>query len=94
MSKRSTPLTHSFCQHVVASAKPLVIADARDHDLVRDNLALPDLGVLAYAGIPLTDEAGNVLGMMPHPERAIERAHGGSDGRALFESAVKGLVGA
>jgi phosphoribosylformylglycinamidine synthase len=38
--------------------------------------------------------AGNVLGMMPHPERAIEPAHGGSDGRALFESAVKGLVGA
>jgi phosphoribosylformylglycinamidine synthase len=39
------------------------------------------------------NEAGNVLGMMPHPERAIETAHGGSDGRALFESAVKGLVG-
>ncbi|MBA3055294.1 MAG: phosphoribosylformylglycinamidine synthase subunit PurQ [Sphingomonadales bacterium] len=37
---------------------------------------------------------GNVLGMMPHPERAIEPAHGGTDGRALFESAVKGLVGA
>jgi len=40
------------------------------------------------------NEAGNVLGMMPHPERAIEAAHGGSDGRALFESALKGLVGA
>ena len=38
--------------------------------------------------------AGNVLGMMPHPERAIELAHGGTDGRALFESAVRGLVGA
>lgn len=37
---------------------------------------------------------GNVLGMMPHPERAIEVAHGGTDGRALFESAIKGLVGA
>ncbi len=40
------------------------------------------------------NQAGNVLGMMPHPERAIERAHGGSDGRALFESAVRGLVAA
>jgi len=39
-------------------------------------------------------EAGNVLGMMPHPERAIEPAHGSSDGRALFESAVRGLVDA
>ncbi|MBH0112659.1 phosphoribosylformylglycinamidine synthase subunit PurQ [Novosphingobium sp. YJ-S2-02] len=38
--------------------------------------------------------AGNVLGMMPHPERAIEATHGGTDGRALFESAIKGLVGA
>jgi phosphoribosylformylglycinamidine synthase len=38
--------------------------------------------------------AGNVLGMMPHPERMIEPAQGGSDGRALFESVVKGLVAA
>ena len=38
------------------------------------------------------NEAGNVLGMMPHPERAIEAAHGGSDGRELFASAVRGLV--
>ncbi|HSQ95981.1 MAG TPA: phosphoribosylformylglycinamidine synthase subunit PurQ [Croceibacterium sp.] len=36
--------------------------------------------------------AGNVLGMMPHPERAIEPELGGTDGRALFESAVKALV--
>ena len=39
-------------------------------------------------------ENGNVLGMMPHPERAIEAAHGGSDGRALFASAVRALAGA
>ena len=32
---------------------------------------------------------GNVLGMMPHPERMVEPAHGGTDGRRLFE----GLVG-
>jgi phosphoribosylformylglycinamidine synthase len=40
------------------------------------------------------NKAGNVLGMMPHPERMIEPAHGGSDGRALFESVVRGLVAA
>ena len=40
------------------------------------------------------DERGNVLGMMPHPERMIEAAQGGADGRALFESAVRGLVSA
>ena len=38
------------------------------------------------------NDTGTVLGMMPHPERAIEPAHGSSDGRALFESAVRGLV--
>ncbi len=37
---------------------------------------------------------GNVLGMMPHPERAIEADHGGSDGRALFESVIGSFVGA
>jgi len=40
------------------------------------------------------NQAGNVLGMMPHPERAIEPELGGTDGRALFESAVKALVAA
>ncbi|GGD47857.1 phosphoribosylformylglycinamidine synthase subunit PurQ [Erythrobacter arachoides] len=38
--------------------------------------------------------AGNVLGMMPHPERAIEAAHGNSQGRRLFESAIGALAGA
>ncbi|MDE2436496.1 MAG: phosphoribosylformylglycinamidine synthase subunit PurQ [Sphingomonadales bacterium] len=38
--------------------------------------------------------AGNVLGMMPHPERMIEREQGGTDGRALFESAIKALADA
>jgi len=38
--------------------------------------------------------AGNVLGMMPHPERMIEAEQGGTDGRALFESALKALISA
>ena len=42
----------------------------------------------------LLNPAGNVLGMMPHPERALEAAHGGSAGRRLFESACRSLVGA
>jgi phosphoribosylformylglycinamidine synthase I len=42
----------------------------------------------------LLNEKGNVLGMMPHPERAIETEQGGSDGRRLFESAIGSLVGA
>ncbi|MXO95137.1 phosphoribosylformylglycinamidine synthase subunit PurQ [Erythrobacter aquimaris] len=38
--------------------------------------------------------SGNVLGMMPHPERAVDAAHGGTDGLALFESAIRSLADA
>lgn len=34
----------------------------------------------------IANQRGNVMGMMPHPERAIETDHGGTDGLALFES--------
>ncbi len=37
-------------------------------------------------------EGGNVLGMMPHPERVIEAAHGHADGRRLFEGLAAGLL--
>lgn len=36
----------------------------------------------------IVSESGNVLGLMPHPENLIETAHGGDDGRALFESVL------
>ena len=44
----------------------------------------------AIAGI--LNDAGNVLGMMPHPERLIENAQGGTDGRRMFE-AVQAALG-
>jgi phosphoribosylformylglycinamidine synthase len=37
----------------------------------------------------IINDAGNVLGMMPHPERAIEDAHDSTDGRRLFEGLVE-----
>ena len=37
---------------------------------------------------------GNVLGMMPHPERAVDAAHGGTDGVALFEGVIRSLADA
>ena len=39
----------------------------------------------------IINEAGNVLGMMPHPERMIEAAHGRTDGRRLFEGLMEAL---
>jgi phosphoribosylformylglycinamidine synthase len=39
----------------------------------------------------ILNEAGNVLGMMPHPERAVEAAHGLGDGRRLFEGLLEAV---
>ncbi|WP_305787209.1 GAF domain-containing SpoIIE family protein phosphatase [Symbioplanes lichenis] len=61
---RETPLSHSFCQHVVATEEPLIIVDARADERVRGNLAIEDLGVIGYAGMPLTDADGLVLGSL------------------------------
>jgi phosphoribosylformylglycinamidine synthase len=54
-----------------------------------DGVANPNGSIDAIAGI--CNETRNVLGMMPHPERASEAALGGHDGRALFESALGAL---
>lgn len=61
-SARGTPLTHSFCQHVVDLAQPLVLEDAREHDVLKTNMAIRDLDAIAYAGIPLTTSDGYTLG--------------------------------
>lgn len=47
----------------------------------------PNGSINDIAGI--INENGNVLGIMPHPENLIEDAHGGTDGRALFESVLE-----
>lgn len=59
---RGTPLSHSFCQHVVTSGKSLRIDDAPAHPLVKDNLAIPDIGVMSYMGIPIVNDSGHNLG--------------------------------
>ncbi|HEX8201732.1 MAG TPA: PAS domain S-box protein, partial [Isosphaeraceae bacterium] len=61
-SCRQTPLSHSFCRHVVAAREPLVLADARQHPAFRDNPAIGELGVVAYLGIPLITPEGQALG--------------------------------
>jgi phosphoribosylformylglycinamidine synthase I len=52
-----------------------------------------DLNGSARAIAGILNERGNVLGMMPHPERRVETAHGGIDGRRLFEGLLE-TVGA
>jgi len=59
-----TPLSHSFCQHVVTSDLPLQVDDAPATPLVCDNLAIHDLGIHAYLGTPVRDPTGLVLGAL------------------------------
>ncbi len=49
----------------------------------------PNGSINDIAGI--VNKAGNVLGMMPHPENLVEPAQGGTDGRRLFESVMQAL---
>ena len=63
-TSRSAPLGHSYCRHVVIATEPLIVSDAREHPLLKDSPAVDELGAVAYAGMPLTDEAGNVLGSL------------------------------
>jgi two-component system, sensor histidine kinase len=73
LSQRETPLSHSFCQHVVAHSRPLIIEDARQHPLVYDSLAIVDLNVIAYAGIPILTSEGQAIGsfcIIDHEPRA------------------------
>ena len=61
---RGTPLTHSLCKRVVETDEPLVIADL---DADARNSAHPariDLGVVAYAGVPLRSAEGMTLGAL------------------------------
>jgi len=40
----------------------------------------------------ILNDAGNVLGLMPHPERVVEPAHGTTDGRRLFEGLLESVA--
>lgn len=59
-----TPMTHSFCQHVVDNHAPLVVPDARLDPLLKDNQAIGDIGVVAYLGVPLALPDGEIVGAL------------------------------
>jgi diguanylate cyclase (GGDEF)-like protein len=61
---KETPLTHSLCRHVVADRAPLVVGDLRAHEAFHDHPALAALDGVAYAGVPIFDDAGHALGAL------------------------------
>jgi PAS domain S-box-containing protein len=63
-SQGETPMTHSFCQHVVEANDILIVHDANAHELVRDNHAIGDLGVVAYLGVPVRLPSGDIAGAL------------------------------
>ncbi|MEO1622805.1 MAG: phosphoribosylformylglycinamidine synthase subunit PurQ [Cyanobacteria bacterium J06632_3] len=63
-----------------------------DTDGNPSEIANPNGSINNIAGI--CNQAGNVLGMMPHPERAADAAIGGTDGLALFEGLVAKVMAA
>ena len=77
---RETPLSHSFCRHVVDSGAPLEVVDARTHPKVRDNPAIEDYGIVSYLGMPLTTSDGVRLGALcaidHEPRQWTGRDHG------------------
>ncbi|HSP14363.1 MAG TPA: response regulator [Thermoanaerobaculia bacterium] len=59
---RQTPLSNSICQWVVGGEEELVVGDAREHPVLRTNLAVRDDGAVAYAGVPFTVDGKTILG--------------------------------
>jgi serine phosphatase RsbU (regulator of sigma subunit) len=66
---REAPLSHSFSRHVVESGRVLVVGDVRVDPQMRDNPAIRDLGAAAFAGVPLTDPDGLVVGTLAVMDR-------------------------
>ena len=84
---RQTPLSHSFCQHVVGTGERLKVENALDHPLVRDNPAIKDFGVVAYLGMPLLTMDGQVLGALCAIDRE-QRAWTEADESAMADLAA------
>lgn len=84
----SVPIAHHDGNYFADEA---TVKTLEDNDQIAFRYSENVNGSIAHiAGI--TNDAGNVLGMMPHPERAIDLKHGGSDGQRLFRSLVKELA--
>jgi len=63
-TRRSMPLSHSMSQRVAATGSPLVLRDAREHPDLVSGPAVRELGVVAYAGVPLWDVRGRPTGVL------------------------------
>ncbi|MGH9139102.1 MAG: GAF domain-containing protein [Acidimicrobiales bacterium] len=63
-AERETPLRYSICQHALAVGGPLVVRDTSAHAELNGHPAASELGVRAYAGVPVTSPDGYGLGAL------------------------------
>jgi phosphoribosylformylglycinamidine synthase len=89
------PIAHNEGRYTVAPRQLPAVASQVvfrycDAEGAVTDAANPNGSIDNIAG--LTNAKGNVLGMMPHPERASEAALGGEDGRVIFESMAEALA--
>lgn len=61
---RQNAVEESFCQYVVRTDEPLIVGDVTKNAMTRDNPSIESMGVRAWAGHPVRDASGQVLGTM------------------------------
>ncbi|MEG1283792.1 MAG: phosphoribosylformylglycinamidine synthase subunit PurQ, partial [Lactococcus sp.] len=85
----SLPIAHGEGKYI---ADAQTLADLKENGQIVFTYANgnPNGSALDIAGI--CNQEGNVLGMMPHPERAVESLLGGNDGKKMFASILKNFV--
>ncbi|WP_222195666.1 GAF domain-containing protein [Modestobacter italicus] len=98
-TRRSMPLSNSMSQRVAATGSPLVLRDARQDPEFGDGPAVRELGVIAYAGMPLWDVRGRPTGVLcaldtaprdwTGPELAVLRGLADEGSRQLQVRAVE-----
>lgn len=64
ISQREIPLSRSLCQLVAITGGPIRISDVSTRSLLRDDMVIRQLGIVAYAGVPITAPNGYVLGAL------------------------------
>lgn len=83
---RVLPRDHGYCPHVVVRRRALVLEDVRDFARFAGNAVVDESGIRSYAGAPLTDRRGTVLGTVCAAD--VEPRRWGTEGLA----AVKALA--
>lgn len=62
LTSRNIAIGDSYCQHVIAEGRPVVIADAREDARTAGSSSITDFGAIAYLGVPLTAPGGQAIG--------------------------------